>query len=83
VPPLPAAAGRKGFRQDDESPMNDNKSPPRGQTSVLPELSEPDGSRPQLKIIIEPRPPVVRMPWWFTAIKVSIAGALLIWALLG
>ena len=29
------------------------------------------------------RPPVARMPWWVTAIKVSIAGALLIWALFG
>jgi hypothetical protein len=29
------------------------------------------------------RPPVARMPWWVTAIKVSIVGALLIWALFG
>ena len=31
----------------------------------------------------EPRAPVVRMPWWVTAIKVSIAGALLVWAFFG
>jgi hypothetical protein len=44
---------------------------------------EGGGSRATFRVISEPRPPVARMPWWFTAIKVSIAGALLIWALFG
>jgi hypothetical protein len=41
------------------------------------------GCRTAFRFSSEPRAPVARMPWWFTAIKVSIAGALLIWALFG
>jgi hypothetical protein len=41
------------------------------------------GRRATLRVIGEPRPRVARMPWWFTAIKVSIAAALLVWVLFG
>jgi hypothetical protein len=37
----------------------------------------------ELKIIIEPRPPVARVPWWVPGIKITIAGAILTWALFG
>ena len=49
------------------------------------ELLEPagGGNRVTFQIIDAPRAPVVRMPWWVTAIKVSIAGALLVWAFFG
>ena len=74
--------------------MNDTESPPRGAFDYLlqptctsdamsSERSEPDGSQPQLRIIIEPRPPVVRTPRWATAFKVGVAVALLAWAFFG
>jgi hypothetical protein len=53
--------------------MNDTKLPPHGASDYLLAPT----------IIIEPRPPVARMPRWVTACKVSTAVALLAWALLG
>ena len=41
------------------------------------------GRRAMLRVIGEPRPRVARMRRRFTAIKVSIAAALLVWVLFG
>jgi len=48
-----------------------------------PARSDCDASRATIRIMSEPRPLVAEMPWSITAIKVGIAGALLVWAMFG
>jgi hypothetical protein len=42
-----------------------------------------DPARGTLRVIGEPLPAVARVPWWFTAIKVGIAAAILAWVIFG
>jgi hypothetical protein len=48
-----------------------------------PVQSDCDASRATFRIMSEPRPEVAEMPWSITAIKICIAGALLVWAIFG
>jgi hypothetical protein len=45
--------------------------------------SPEDPARGTLRVIGEPCPAVARVPWWFTAIKVGVAAAILAWVIFG